>query len=429
MRNKMERLVKQPFIRNVFILSSGTAAAQIVTMALSPIVTRLFGPEAYGLMGTFTAIVFIITPIAALTYPMAIVLPKSDSDAKGLVKLSLAISGVITLFVALLLIIFSQQIVTLFGIEEIAPYLYLIPIVVLLAGYLQVVEQWFIRKKQFGVSAKATFTQSIIVNGGKVGFGFFHPVAGVLIIFSAISQGLMASLMLVYAKYSFRSVIAESVSVPIKELAKKYRDFPMFRAPQVFLNAVSQSLPILLLTTFFGPAAAGFYSIGRTVLGVPSQLIGKSVGDVFYPRIAEAANHKENMTQLIKKATLALGAVGILPYGLVILFGPWLYGLVFGLEWVKAGEYARWIALWIYFMFMNQPSVKALPVMSAQSFHLKFTVITLSTRTILLAIGYYVFSSDLVAIALFGVSGAILNILLIVLTIHKSKGFKPVGEE
>src|SRR5699024_10970197 len=104
-------------------------------------------------------------------------------------------------------------------------------------------------------------------------------------------------------------------------------------------------------------------------------------------------------------------------------FGPPLFAFVFGTEWVTAGEYARWIALWVFFMFINQPSVRALPVLSAQAFHLKFTFFTLITRTTVLAIGYFVFSSDLVAVALFGVSGGMLNIILILMSIQRSRNF------
>src|SRR5699024_8227243 len=144
-----------------------------------------------------------------------------------------------------------------------------------------------------------------------------------------------------------------------------------------------------------------------TVLNMPAQLIGKSVGDVFYPRISEAAYNKENLTSLIKKATLTLGAVGAIPFGTVIFFGPWLFGFVFGEEWVMAGEYARWIALWSCFAFMNRPSVRALPVLTAQRFHLIYTIIMLLARMFVLFIGFYVFNSDIVAIALFGLSGAL----------------------
>lgn len=425
MMQKFKKIINKPFVRNVIIMATGTAAAQLVNILLQPFITRLYGPEAYGLMGTFLAIVAIIAPIVALTYPIAIVLPKSDKDAKGLILLSLYITIGVALSVGIILFFLNDQIVKMFQIEIISNYLYLIPIVIIFAGFLQVTEQWFIRTKQFGVNAKATFFQAIILNGSKVGIGFFHPIAPVLIILSAMTNGMKALLMVFFArKSSYKSTTQEtSTSHTIKELTKRYKDFPIFRAPQVFMNSISQNLPILLLTSFFGPASAGFYTLGRTVLGIPSQLIGKSVGDVFYPRISEASHNGENLTYLIKKATFALAVVGFLPYVIVFIFGPWLFSFVFGADWVTAGEYARWIALWMFFLFINQPSVKALPVMAAQAFHLRFTIVTLVTRTGLLAIGYFIFSSDTIAVALFGVSGAVLNIFLIIITLRISQSY------
>lgn len=420
MIHKMMRLTKKPFVRNVAIMASGTAAAQLVTMAFAPIITRLYGPETFGLMGVFMAVVGIIAPIAALTYPIAIVLPRNDKDAIGIIRLSLYISTGISIVAGFMLFILNEPIVKVFQLEKIARFLYIIPIVVLFSGFLQVVEQWLIRTKQFGITAKVSFFHAFIIQGSKVGIGFIYPVAAVLIVLSALGSGLRAVMMAMFAKGSDYKQSAElhTKRKSIKELAKRYKDFPLYRAPEVFLDAVSQSLPILLLTSFFGPASVGFYSIGRTVLRIPTQLISKSVGDVFYPRVSEAANNGENLAHLIKKATLVLSAVGIIPFTIVVIFGPSLFSFVFGEEWVTAGEYARWIALWTFFGFINRPSVVALPVLSAQAFHLKFTTILLITRVVSLAIGYYVFSSDVIAIALFGVSGAILNVFLIVTTLR-----------
>nr|WP_263324295.1 oligosaccharide flippase family protein [Neobacillus sp. Marseille-Q6967] len=430
MKTNIKKFIHKPFVRNVFLLATGTAAAQAVTMALSPFITRLYGPEVFGLSGVFTAVVEIIVPIAALTYPIAIVLPKSDKAAKGLIRLSLYISIIIALLIAILVILFNQTIVKIFNIEEIAPFLYLLPLVILFAGLLQVTEQWLIRKKQFKITAKVTFFQSLFLQGSKFGFGFFYPVASVLIFLTVFGQFMKALQLIILAKKTnYKHNEVENINpepYSIRGLAKKHIDFPLFRAPQSFINAVSSSLPILMLTSFFGPASAGFYSIGITVLSIPSQLIGKSVGDVFYPRIADAANNGENLSYLIKKATLALGAVGIIPYGMVGVFGPWLFGFVFGPEWIQAGEYARWISLGVYFMFIYQPSVRALPVLSAQPFHLKFTIITLITRLAVLSVGYYVFSSDIVAIALYSISGALLNLLLIQQTLIRCKTFNTI---
>ncbi|NLN49219.1 MAG: oligosaccharide flippase family protein, partial [Clostridiales bacterium] len=403
-------LTKRPFIRNVLIVASGTAAAQAVRIALSPIITRLYGPESFGLLGVFTAIVGIIGPISALAYPIAIVLPKENREARGLLRLSVYISFFIATSTLLLLLLLNNQIAIAFRIVDIAPFLFLIPLVIVFSGLLQVAEQWLIRTQQFGVTAKVTIIQAIILQGGQVGIGLFHPSALVLIISSVLGQGLKALMMIVGAR---RSLYTESEN-SCKEtastinLAKKYKDFPIYRAPEISISAVSQSLPILLLTSFFGPASAGFYSIGKTVLNLPTQLIGKAVGDVFYSRISGAANNNENLSRPIGKATLVLGAIGILPYGLVIALGPWLFSFVFGTAWTPAGEYARWIALWSLFGFMNRPSVVALPVLSAQAFHLKYTVFMLIVRVVVLAVGYYVFDSDLVAVALFCVSGALL---------------------
>ncbi|WP_298472146.1 oligosaccharide flippase family protein [uncultured Psychrobacillus sp.] len=424
MKSKIVKLLKRPFVRNVIIISTGTLAAQAITLFLTPVITRLYGPEAYGLMGVFVSLLGIVTPIAALTYPIAIVLPKKEEEAQGIIRLSFYIS-LITSMVAVLIIIFlSEHIVKLFNIEEIESYLFLIPVAILLAGFSQIMQQWLIRTKQFRITAKTTFVQALVMNSGKVGVGVFYPVAPVLISLSAIAPGFNAFLMYLFLKKSNeKQVFYYNKSISIKKLATNYKDFPLFRAPQVFINAISDNLPVVLLTSFFGPASVGFYSLGRTALSIPTTLIGKSIGDVFYPRISDAGKNGENLTNLIKKTMFLLGIIAVIPFGLIIIFGPGLFSFVFGAEWRGAGEYARWIALWLFFKFIYQPCIIALPVLSAQAFHLKFTIINLMVRLLSLIIGFYVFSDDLMAIALFGISAAILSICLIFITLQISKRF------
>lgn len=422
MNNKFARLFEISFVRNVMIMSTGTVAAQAISLLLTPIITRIYGPESYGLMGVFIAIMGVVTPIAALTFPIAIVLPKKNKEAQSLAQLSIYISIGLAIFVLLILLFFKQSIVQLFNIEEISPYLFLIPLVILCAGFFQVMEQWLIRTKEFGISAKVAFSQSLIVNGTKAGLGYLLPFASTLIILSSINEGIRGIMMFVLSKRTGKQLPFHfDKRVSFKQLAKKYKDFPLFRAPQVLLNAFSDNMPVLLLTIFFGPASAGFYTLCRSVLKVPSNLIGKSIGDVFYPRISEAKNNGENLTKLIKKAILILGGVGIIPFGIIVAFGPWLFSFIFGSGWEVAGEYARWISLWMFFNFTYQPCIRALPVLSAQGFHLMFTFLTLIVQTSNIIIGYFIFSSDLVIIALFGSTGAILCIVLIFITLRISK--------
>lgn len=425
MRKKIKNILSNSFVQSVLLMVTGTIGAQVVKMVLSPIITRLYGPEAYGIMGVFSSIVQIIIPLAALTYPIAIVLPKDDRIAKGIVKLSIYISTVISLLTVFILLFFNNVIVKILNIENISMYLYFIPIILIFTVLMQVTEQWYIRTKQFGISARATFYQAVIIELGKLGFGFVNPVATVLVVFTVLSNGLKAFLLILFGRTLKRNKSAvDNKNISLLSIAKNYKDFPLLRAPQMLIDSITKSLPVLLLTSFFSPVVAGFYTICNMVLTLPSSLIGKAVGDVFYPKINEAALHKQEISNLIKKAILGLSGLAIIPFGLIILFGPWLFSFVFGDEWATAGEYARWLALSSFFRFINEPCIRSFPVLSAQSLHLILTIAQTIARIAGLWIGFYMFKDDKIAIALYGIIGALMNILLIILTLQKAKNYK-----
>src|SRR5690606_1762083 len=71
-------------------------------------------------------------------------------------------------------------------------------------------------------------------------------------------------------------------------LARRYRDFPLFRAPQLLLNSASLGLPVVLLAAFFGPSVAGQYSLAWSLLFAPVLLAGRAVSSVLYPKITSA---------------------------------------------------------------------------------------------------------------------------------------------
>src|SRR5690625_2931605 len=172
-KNMFKRLFNSRFARNVALVATGTAGAQAITMAFSPVITRLYGPEAFGLLGTFAATLAIVTPIAALTYPIAIVLPKKDDDARGIAKLSLLLAFFISLTVAVILLFGDQAIARLLNLQSIAPYLLLIPLAMFLNSLQQIMQQWLIRKKQFKVSAR--------IASAHAGWFFWASDCGVLL--------------------------------------------------------------------------------------------------------------------------------------------------------------------------------------------------------------------------------------------------------
>ena len=82
---------KSHFSRDILTLVTGTTIAQIITILASPVITRLYGPEAFGLLAIFTSITSIISVIICLRYEPAIMLPKSDEEAANVFGLCILI--------------------------------------------------------------------------------------------------------------------------------------------------------------------------------------------------------------------------------------------------------------------------------------------------------------------------------------------------
>jgi len=427
MKSKLIGLIKKPFVRNVITMLSGTAIAQVVLVGCSPIITRLYKPEVFGVLGVFLAVTGIIQAVGSLTYAYAIVLPKKDEDAKAIVLLSFMISGIISFLIALIFIFFDNQIVSLLQIEEVAPFVLLIPLFVFFAVCANIAEQWLTRKEQFRKKATIMVINTSMVNATKIGAGLYSPTALFLVYIATFGRAFHATLLswgqFSWSKKGFKKIKNAnwfSISL-IYKMAKNYYDFPLYRAPQSFVGNISGKLPTLLLAGFFGPAAVGFYTLGTSAIKAPGNIIAKSFGNVFYPKIAKDFNRGEDIRKILLKSTTALAVAGLIPFSIIIIWGPGLFGFVFGEDWLMAGTYARWMSIMAYFSFMGGACWKTIPVIKMQRFALIFAMITTLLSAATLYITATLFDDDLLTIASFCLLNSLLIIFKMFWVLRKAK--------
>src|SRR5690625_3890339 len=412
----LKKILGNPFIKSIILVAFGTAGAQAIALIFSPIITRLYGPEAFGLLGTFTATLSLVAPITALTYPIAIVLPKSDHNAGGLVKLSLIIATTTSTVVFLTLIVAKTSLISILNLEKISNYIYLIPFAMFLSSLQEIMEQWLIRKKQFKVSARVAISQSFLLNSLKSGIGLIAPTAAALITLTALGHFLYASQLWLGSKKwgAHRDHISypERKKANLKKLAYEYRDFPIFRTPQISINAISQSLPVLVLAAYFGPAVAGFYTLARTVMAAPAHLLGSSIGNVFFIRITETVNDGKNPKPFIQRATLLALLVATPPFSIVMIWGGPIFKFVFGSQWYDAGVYAQWIAIWLLFSLAARPVIAAIPVLELQGWFLQIELLFIFLKAAAIFFGAIIYGSALYAVSLYSLASALLYITL-----------------
>ncbi len=410
-------VVRRPFTRQVATVASGTAAAQIISVIFAPILTRMYGPEQIGILGIFLSLVMMIGPWAALTFPMAVMLPKEDEEARGLVRLSLTSAVTVSVLLLIALSLGKDFFGTLFELDQ--RYLLLVPCAVFFYALIDLQRQWLFRTGRFVTAAVVYATVMFLVNLSQTGIGLFLPSAEALIIITTIGYAVQAGCYLpttpvLSVLRPFRSLRRSLTTLrEMQKLAREHYDFLMFRTPQVLLSSFSVNLPALLLAAFFGPAPAGLYAIGRRILLMPSQLIAKSVADVFYPHVTATAHRQNPITPLIIKATLALAGIAVIPFTVVALWGPPLFAFVLGDEWRHAGRYAQLLSPWFFTAFINTPAVRAILVLHIQEQFLFFEVVSTVAKVLSLLAGYLYFESDTAAVALLSISGTILYLLLI----------------
>lgn len=421
------KLRNSRFIKDVTVMAGGTATAQLITIIFSPVITRLYGPDAFGILGVFIAVVAMIVPISNFAYANAIVIPASDSDAKALVRLSFLITVCIFFIILLVVAVFHNQIAHMMGFGTVSLYLLLVPPVVFISSCEHIFKEWLVRKKQFKPISGIAIAHTATTNVAKSGVGFFIASGPVLIILNTIGQFFHVMLLWMAAVptltkhklINFRKLFSQISE--LKKVAFDYSDFPLFSSTQNIIYSFSENLPTIMLAAFFGPVFAGFYALSKRVLTLPFTLVSRSIGTVFLPRIAEAANRGEKLQPQLIKATAYLALLGLLPFGVVIITGPWLFSLVFGSEWVVAGEYARWLAVLIYFQFINVPCIQAIPVLGLQGYKLVYEILSTTVYAGTIAYGAFILESDILAIALFSVGGAVLYLGLILWVVSLSK--------
>ena len=416
MISKLRALKKNELFKNVLILASGAAFANAITMLFSMVITRIYGPDEYGYLGIFTSMVYLVAPPIALTLPMAIVIAKENSEALAMAKLSLVALTLLSILLGVNLTLFGETIFATLNAEPLLPFAWIIPIAVFIAGLFQIAEQWIIRSKKFTVLAKSLTIRSTLVGIVQSLVGLLHPKGVVLVL--VYTAGMAIQILFIFR--SAPKVAIENSQFKLLALLKRHSDFPLFRAPQVMLNSISLSAPTLMFATFFGPAVAGLYAIGYNVLTVPVTLLGKSVGDVFYPEIVERFHKGEVVTSVLWRATKTLLLVGIIPFGFIIILGPWVFELLFGAGWGVSGEYAQWISVWLYASLAARPAISAIAIFNLQKQFLVYEILSIALRISAIYMGV-IYGNPLIAVALLSVVNAALYFILIGVVLYRSK--------
>ena len=401
------------FRANVLTLMTGTALGQVLLLAVSPLLTRLFAPSAFGAFGVYLSLAAILGAVSTLRFDQAIMLPKETGTAAALFWAAILSSCLVAALALAGGLIFFDRIPSALRVGELSGWILLLPLSILLFGSYAALNSWSTRHKKFARSSAAQLARALAVAVVQVGAGLAKAGPVGLIGGALAGDGIAALVLARQVRRHDGPAMRAALGWPaIRRAVAQYRDFPLFSSPQNLLNAVSQNLPVLLLAKFFGPAVAGYYVLAVRSIQVPMNFLLTSLRQVFFQKASETYNQGGDTYALFRRTTLALLGLVALPALAVMLFGPRLFAFVLGRDWATAGEYARWLVSWLALMFANVPAVLFAQIYRRQRAVLLQDVLLLVLRILAIVAGGLRHSPWL-AVVLYSAVGVAFNLFII----------------
>ncbi len=381
------RLLQQPFLRAVLTLVSSTVSAQVLMLAVTPLLTRLYLPQDFGAVAVFMAIASVIWTVSSGRYELAITLPPHTQAANQVWALAQLINLAVAMVCAISYL-FAKDIAYLANTPSLEMVWWCLPLYILAAGWYRANNYMALREHQYGLIAKSKMTQSAGSALGQIAAFWLAANALGLILGQVLGQAIGAWQLARLKNLGWRTFL-HFLSFKKRWLtcAKRYKRFPIYDVPAALIDVLSVQLPNLLLASFFGANIAGFYMLAERMVALPIALVGQSVGQVLFGFSRQALDQGQ-MFKMALKAVMVLIALIALPTLVVFFASEPLFAWVFGSEWLQAGSYAKWLMLGVAVQFVYAPTSMLLMATNGQKLNLTIHCVMLTGKAAAIYWGY-----------------------------------------
>lgn len=405
-------------LRNVAKLLTGSVVSQIIGLAATSILSRLFTPDEFGIVGVFLSVSAVIGVVAALRLELAVVVPESDEEAQEVIGAASVVIAAMVVLTLVGVLLGGRPLAHLLGEPAVAPLFGLLPFYVGSLGAFQVFNYWSTRVGEFGRLATAQMVRGIVGAAGQVGLGVVETGAFGLLGGQVLGQFAATLTLLGRSARGGRLALRRRVSVrEAVGVLRRYDDFVIYGAPQALLSAVGQGLPAIILTGAFGAGAAGQYLLASRIVTAPSNLLGQSIRQVLYPYLSERL-HDPLVYRFAVRITLGLLLLAAVPMGALVLFGPRLFAWGLGTEWRTAGVFSQFLSVSLLASIANIPAVSLVPLLRIQKWHAVYESLYLVSRVAALVFGG-LFVGPVGAVAGMAMVGFAFNLFLVSTVLHR----------
>ena len=338
-------------LRRFSLLLTGAGATQLVPILVAPLLTRLYAPDAYGVVALLSAITGLGAAVATGRYHQAILIPREGAEAYRIARLALFTSGG---FCTLLTAVLAGGLLA--GVE-IAPFnalgwwILAAPLSAFLASAVEVATLLNLRAGQARAIAKSGVQRTLATAGWQVAIS---PLGGPGGLISGSVVGALFGNRALYRPLRSQWATGRITLADARRIAWRYSRFPLLDSWGALANVASYSLLSIMLASLYSAATVGQYALAYRTLTLPAAVVGLASAQFF---LKEASDRLDSpgFLELYLRSVMTLGAMSAIVFGCLWFVARDLYRLLFGTEWSLAGEVAQAMLLAVAIRFAASP--------------------------------------------------------------------------
>lgn len=405
------RIMASGFIKSVLTLSTGIVLAQVINFIGTPVITRIFEPSAIGDYTLIAANAGVISSVACLGMMTVFMLPSSHEEARGLCQLvTCSVIGITSVWVLILYIIsdyyrlFSTE-RTSYNISLAVLWLYIVFNMVSSICYAYVNRMKYYKVMFWNPIIGAVVNISCSIVFGLLRWGVMgYTLASVLSFAANIFH-------LIHYANPYKKV--ENIEYKGLSLLKNYSRFPRYQMPANLLSSMSTQIPTQMINDIFSGEILGIYSMALRILSLPITLLAVPINRVYFREASERYNKGQDIgdfTFNILKANIKLA---VIPVIVLIIWGEWIFSLLLGEQWRRAGTFAAILGISELLKFCSACTSGGFTIIKGNRTNLIFSFISVVMNVVIYAVTkIYLEDNFLLCLSLIALSGVLYNIIL-----------------
>ena len=374
------------FFKDTSIVFSGKVVIALLALVVTPILTRLYNPQAYGEFTLFNSIIQNMVILGTLALPSAVNVAKKEHLSK-ILKLAIFIIFSISILMTLGLITICNTVSEHFEYADfLRQYWYLIPIGFMVTSLALTYKSLQLRLRAFSLTTKIGVTEAFAAKGINLYNGYIN-LGGLGLILSDIIAKVISSVLLIYKLPKHYLGLNAFGLADLKSTLKQFEHYPMFVMPAQWVSILSTQLILWYIAFHFSANDLGKYSVALALLNIPLFILSNSFQPVITQKLVSARDGIDDQFS-IKSLLIIMGLITFLVFGGLLLIPANWFVIFLGTHWQGIGIMFKILCVWYLVLFIDQSINNGFLVFDKQRQKLYLNLVDLALQVGLLTFAF-----------------------------------------